>query len=132
MKKCFVFIILFFSISVFSQAENLTSKDISKKLCKTWKLKEMKSNGKIMPFNLLLEIQYFGNNTFEMNSNGGIEKGKWEVEKNNNTYFIVVNDKESTELKSINESEFVISKSFESKPNSPEKMEVEYYFVLKN
>lgn len=90
----------------------------------------MKSQEEIMPFNLNLEIKYFENNTFEMNANGGIEKGKWNVEKINNEYYIVINKSESTKLISVDENSLVISKLFENNRKGSEKISVEYYFIL--
>ena len=130
MKQILFVLIFLTSFNLFSQTENITSIEITKKLCKNWKLKEMKSEGEIMPFNLHLEIKYFENNTFEMNANGGIEKGKWNVEKINNEYYIVINKSESTKLVSVDENSFVISKSFENNRKESEKMSVEYYFIL--
>ena len=130
MKQILFILIFLTSFNLFSQTENITSIEITKKLCKNWKLKEMKSQEEIMPFNLNLEIKYFENNTFEMNANGGIEKGKWNVEKINNEYYIVINKSESTKLISVDENSLVISKLFENNRKGSEKISVEYYFIL--
>ena len=128
MKKIVLLILLLSSINVFSQTEKTSIDSISKKICKSWKLKEIKFNGKPMPVNLTLDIKYLEDKTFEMNAIGKIENGKWEIKAQNKEYLLIVNKTETINLISVDDNLFVISRDTKTSKESSSTEKIEYSF----
>jgi hypothetical protein len=127
MKKLLLIFILFFGIQSFSQNVVLKETEVTKLLCKKWKLKYGESNGQKISGLEIVDDQYEfkADKTYTLGANSSYTNGTWKYNSEKKRVELY-SEKESTGyIKSIGESELIL---IPGEKSVPENFNLEFHF----